>query len=83
SQVKELNPSYGKVPAYIIERRKLKQAVEELKKLEAERNARPGLMLLSEQERLDTLDTLTKKHDLINTELNHLPIAMKTVASEK
>ncbi|KAK2949598.1 putative Calmodulin-binding [Blattamonas nauphoetae] len=82
-RAKDLNPSYGKVPDYLVERKKLKEAEEELARIELERSAPDGCVLLSEEERLETLMQLEEDRREANSALNRLPIANKTQASEK
>jgi hypothetical protein len=70
----------GQVPRYLIER-KTKWQVEQERK-EKERQVRkdgggPGLVLMSEQERLSIIDSLKKGLESTNNELNRLPLILK------
>ncbi|KAH7821537.1 putative Calmodulin-binding [Monocercomonoides exilis] len=80
---RSLNPSFGKVPEYLEQRKRLKEAEDNLRRIEEETAAPPGLVLLSEEERLDTLMNLHAAREDVNTQINKLPIAVKTQASEK
>jgi hypothetical protein len=69
--------SYGKTPAYItIRRAKIKR--EEQERLEKEANAppAPGLVLLAESERLETLRILEENERIEREKLINIPFAM-------
>jgi hypothetical protein len=53
------------------------------RRLEDARSAPPGLYLLTEEERIDTLNTLQKAKADTLEQYNRLPIANKTQATER
>ena len=82
--VHSVNPNYGKIPKYIEkfkkkenERKENEKKEEELKKLP------PGTRLLSEEERICTLENLkTSRNEVLKT-LGKMPIAIKTLSMAK
>ena len=74
-------PNKGKVPSYLINRKKEWRIEEENKQKEIEqRKNPPGTKLLPEAERLTTLDQLlASRTEMINT-LETLPITLRTMA---
>jgi len=95
----DLNPEYGRVPQYLVQRKQEDEAAAEAasvlpfvprriayrvtRRLEAEAAAPPGLVLLPEEERLSTLETLRRTAAETTSALAKLPIAIRTAASER
>lgn len=76
----KLHSDYGKVPQYLEKFREEKEAREEMKRKEAEDAAScpPGMRLMSESERLETLELLQKGKADVWAAINKLPIASNT-----
>ena len=81
---KSLNPSYGKVPQYI-EEFKAKREVQNERKRQDEEQAKcpPGMKLMSDQERLETLEILKKGKEDVWQDINKLPIASNTLTVQR
>ena len=81
---KTLNPSYGKVPQYI-EEFKAKREVQMERKRQEEEQAKcpPGMKLMAEQERLETLEILKKGKEDVWQDINKLPIASNTLTVQR
>mmetsp|Transcript_20520 Transcript_20520/g.72528 ORF Transcript_20520/g.72528 Transcript_20520/m.72528 type:complete len:312 (-) Transcript_20520:164-1099(-) len=70
--------TYGKVPRYLAER---KAMMEESKRREEERKADgcpPGMHLMPESERLDTLRVLQASHEEVQQQIFRLPLVIET-----
>ncbi|OMJ74893.1 hypothetical protein SteCoe_26100 [Stentor coeruleus] len=81
---KTLNPSYGKVPQYIEEyKAKREEQMEKKKQDEEQAKCPPGMKLMSETERVETLAILQKGKDDVWQAINRLPIASNTLAVQK
>lgn len=76
---KNLHAEYGKVPQYLERFREEKEAREEMRRREeVQASCPPGMRLMSEEERLETLELLNKGKADVWTALNKLPIASTT-----
>jgi len=83
ASAKDLNPEYGRVPAYLVDRKRM-QEIEEAEARRREEEAAPeGLVLLPEEERLATLETLNKTKAETLAALHHMPIARVTAGTER
>lgn len=77
----KIHNNYGKVPDYINKFKKEAEEKKENEKKLAEESKYPkGTRLLSEEERLQTLDSLIKTKKELENVLFKLPITMKTLA---
>jgi hypothetical protein len=78
---KTVNPSFGRVPKYL---HGIKKDIAETKAAEAAAAERaklpPGMRLLTEDERLETLQQLLDEKEATFLEYNRLPIAANTMA---
>ena len=84
SDAKALNPSYGKVPHYLEEFKHQHEVQREQRRLAEEAaNCPPGMRLLPEAERLETLEMLEKGKDEVYQAINRLPIASNTGAVQR
>eukprot|EP00472_Partenskyella_glossopodia_P007978 CAMPEP_0197525538 /NCGR_PEP_ID=MMETSP1318-20131121/12859_1 /TAXON_ID=552666 /ORGANISM="Partenskyella glossopodia, Strain RCC365" /LENGTH=262 /DNA_ID=CAMNT_0043079051 /DNA_START=59 /DNA_END=847 /DNA_ORIENTATION=- len=78
------NKNFGKIPDYIIERK-----IELARKKEAERLAAsenrvpPGMILLSEEQRLETLRKLQAGKEDVENELARFPLVVETISRKK
>ena len=81
---KTLNPSYGKVPQYIEEYKAKREVQNERKKQEEEQaKCPPGMKLMAEDERIETLNILQKGKEDVWQSINKLPIASNTLAVQR
>lgn len=72
--------SFGKVPEYLV-RRKLERAAEEAKARELEERTRgcpPGMMVMPEAERLETLGALQDSYEEVKKQLGRMPLVIET-----
>ncbi|CAG9331537.1 unnamed protein product [Blepharisma stoltei] len=76
---KALNPNYGKVPQYLEDYKAQREADRETKRRQEEdAKCPPGMRLMPEEERLETLEILQKGKDDVWMLINKLPIASNT-----
>ena len=78
---KPLHQNYGQVPLYL-QARKAKWAKEEEGRAQMERAMRdcpPGLQLLPESQRLETLSLLETKHEELKRKYHALPLSIETM----
>jgi len=81
---KALNPSYGKVPQYIEEYKNQREILMEKKRQDDEQaKCPPGMKLMHEQERVETLQILQRGKDEVWQAINKLPIASNTMTVQK
>jgi Calmodulin-binding len=81
---KVLNPNYGKVPHYIEEYKIQREYQIEKKKIQEEQaKCPPGMKLMPESERLETLEILQKGKDDVWQCINKLPIASNTLTVQR
>jgi hypothetical protein len=74
-----LHSEYGKVPQYLERYKEERQAKEDQRRHEAEQASCPsGMRLMSEEERLETLELLRNGKAEVWSALNKLPIASNT-----
>ncbi|KAG8468971.1 hypothetical protein KFE25_007489 [Diacronema lutheri] len=75
--------SYGKVPTYLAERNRAKEAEETLAREEAAKRAScpPGTRLVTEDERTAVLATIAAREAELRKELNALPFVTKTLST--
>jgi len=72
--------SLGEVPKYLKQRQQeWKYEAAAKKEEEKNRDIPPGHILMSEQERVETLNTLKRNYDSLVEELNRIPIRMDTI----
>ena len=76
--------NFGKVPDYI-EQRKAKWAAEkeELKKRMPDPNCPPGMKLMPDEERLETLEVLLKSRTEALKQLQHMPFVVETPSATR
>mmetsp|Transcript_15973 Transcript_15973/g.33520 ORF Transcript_15973/g.33520 Transcript_15973/m.33520 type:complete len:303 (+) Transcript_15973:904-1812(+) len=73
----ERHKSYGKIPAYIINRReKIERQEQERKMLQEKAPPAPGLVLMAESERLETLRLLEENEEKERHALQNIPFSM-------
>jgi len=71
--------TYGQVPMYLQERKIELAAEKALKAAEAEAEAvPPGMRVIGEQERLETLQLLAEDRDKVESELRRMPFVVET-----
>ena len=81
SAAKQANANYGKVPAYMKGiKKELAQEKERVAKAEEDAKNPPGMRLMTEDERLETLEMLIKAKDEAMLDYNKLPIAANNMA---
>jgi hypothetical protein len=81
---KALNPSYGKVPQYLEEYKNQREILNERKKYEEElAKCPPGMKLMPEHERVETLEILQRGKDEVWQAINKLPIASNTLTVQR
>lgn len=81
---KTLNPSYGKVPQYIEEYKNQREIlIEKRRQDEEQAKCPPGMKLMPEHERVETLEILQKGKDEVWQAINKLPIASNTMTVQK
>ncbi|KAJ1633462.1 calmodulin-binding-domain-containing protein [Pavlovales sp. CCMP2436] len=75
--------SYGKVPTYLAERNRAKDAEDSYLRAEAEKRAGcpPGTRLVTEEERAQVLQTIATREAELRKELQSLPFVVKTVST--
>lgn len=77
----EKHKNFGKVPDYIKKYKEEQKMTEEQKELEkAKAKMPPGTRLMTEEERIQTLEELSKQRQEIQDFLFNLPISMRTEA---
>lgn len=81
---KTLNPSYGKVPQYLEEFKAKREVLNEKKRQDEEQaKCPPGMKLMMEEERVETLEILKKGKEDIWQNINKLPIASNTLSVQR
>ena len=84
SNPKALNPNYGKVPQYLEEFKNQRDVQEERRKYQEElAKCPPGMKLMPEQERVETLEILQRGKDEVWQAINKLPIASNTLTVQR
>lgn len=74
--------SYGKIPAYIKNRKAQEAEAEKLLALQKENDCPKGMVLMHDSERIDTLQQLVETNKKLKYQLSHLPIANRTMRTE-
>ena len=84
-RVKELNPNFGTVPKYVQARQQAAQRKAEREEAEARAAAEcpPGMVLVPEDERVETLEQLAAARKETQSELNRMPITHRSMAMER
>lgn len=73
------NPGFGRVPLYIHKRKVELASKKEQKRLAKERERLPpGMKLMSEEERVRTVELLTKNQEKIVKQISELPLTIET-----
>lgn len=79
-----LNPNYGKVPQYLEDYKAQREMKAEIKRRQEEDSkCPPGMRLMPEDERLETLEILKKGKDDVWALINRLPIAANTPSVQR
>jgi hypothetical protein len=80
-----LHESYGKVPQYIVDRKRIQDEEEERIREEEERrnSCPPGMVLMPEDERLETLKVLNDNKIQIGKDTHALPIICDTIGLKR
>lgn len=76
---------FGRVPSYIQERKRIQEEEEARRMLEEEKNkdAIPGMILMPESERLETLQILNETKEKIIKDLRNLPMICDTLGLKR
>mmetsp|Transcript_2149 Transcript_2149/g.3941 ORF Transcript_2149/g.3941 Transcript_2149/m.3941 type:complete len:311 (-) Transcript_2149:143-1075(-) len=75
---------FGKVPKYLIQRqRDLAEKAEMKRRLREEEQVPNGMVLMSEEERLSTLEVLFENRALVEADINKLPLKIETMGQRK
>ena len=75
---------YGKVPAYILARKEeMQKEVEQRKLEEANRDIPPGMIRMSEEDRLKTLALLAENKEKIEDQIRRLPLRIETLSQKE
>lgn len=77
--------NYGKVPEYIIKRNKQRHQREELERMEMEYRSEcpPGMTIMDEHERLETVDILKQSYEKLNRDLHSMSIVSDSLKLRK
>ncbi|KAL0488336.1 enkurin domain-containing protein [Acrasis kona] len=84
-KVEEINPNFGKVPQYIVDRKRIAEEQEQQWRKEQERKSDcpPGMVLMAEEDRLETLRVLEESKKKTNNDLTSLPMICDTMGLKK
>jgi hypothetical protein len=84
-EVSDKHEEFGRVPQYIQERKRKKEEEEEerRKKEELLKECPPGMIIMPEEERLETLRILQESKEIIEKNLRSLPIVCDTIGLKK
>lgn len=75
---------YGKVPDYLKERKsRAREAQERILREEEEGRVPPGMVLMPEDERVETLALLRVKQGEVEAQLRHLPLKIETMGQRQ
>ncbi|POM70232.1 Enkurin-like domain containing hypothetical protein, partial [Phytophthora palmivora] len=78
-QLHPVNPNYGRIPRYLLERKEQWAREEEERRRNApDPDCPPGMVLLDEDERVRTLDVLRKSLTEAQLRMNSLPLRIET-----
>jgi len=81
---KELHRDYGKIPSYLQEYKAKRVLADKKKAVEEEKSHWPaGTRLLSDKERLETLEHIKRKRSELNFELERLPLGNQTMKMDR
>jgi hypothetical protein len=81
----KINPNFGRVPKYVQDRKAMRAAEEASARAAAKAalECPPGMRLLPEEERVDTLAVLRETLTRVSSELNSMPIVLSSFKTQR